>query len=475
MNFRKLNCFIKYPIVFFVFTICYLPSPISYLHSAGTSAGNFLLRSPSAKNIGLSDAVTSIDVDYGGITALHYNPASTAFFENPQISLMGQRSFTDDNYGSVFFGIPTQYGSFCWNAVYYSAGDIELIDTLERSRTVKAEEDIVAGMNYSKSFLENFGMGLNVKAINSKLVDSFSASAVAMDIGAQLKLMAKSLSLGIAVQNLGTKLKYIDQEDSLPLTIRAGISNHFSLGLANKGLLSVDLVKVNEENMKEFIGVDSIWNEIFVLRGGYKIGQDIGKFSIGIGFLMGKSELDYAYTNDGDVGNTHSVSLSYKFAGADSDVPKSFKKPIPQSTKKLLSNDDNKKIVAVVLNLKSDGIDESSSLYITEQLRNALVEKGKIFDVVGKEKMENEIKKIYRFPIRCNEVDCALSIARNLDAKKVIMGSIGQFGSSFILRVRMIDTQTSHIEYGDSVRASSLADLQKEIGQLVDRMIYSLK
>ncbi|OGR79327.1 MAG: hypothetical protein A3I11_08605 [Elusimicrobia bacterium RIFCSPLOWO2_02_FULL_39_32] len=324
-------------LLFFIILLVLNSSQIA--QAAGTTAAGVLLKSPHAKPLSMAESFSSISSDLGGISALHYNPSAPAFLNRCEASFMGQKGLVEDNFGTFFLGIPTNWGTYSTSILYYNLGDVELIDTLGQSKTVTAQEDLVASFNYSETILEKYGTGISLKIIHAKLVETFSSNAIAIDFGGLVKFFNKQCALGFSAQNIGSKLTYINTSESLPLTVRGGLSYHVSfknLGFKNWGssLLSFDVVKETEQNLKSLIGFEYLWNETLALRAGTKIGQDRGKYNFGIGFLIGNFGLDYALTDSESLGKSHSASLTYLFE---------IKSLTPQSRKPSEKNSENEK------------------------------------------------------------------------------------------------------------------------------------
>jgi hypothetical protein len=257
------------------------------VYAGGTYAGSVLLRSPSAKSIAMAEALSSVGADFEGVSAFHYNPAANAALKNAEISFMGQRGIAEDNFGSFFAGVPTERGTFAGSIFYQTVGDIDLINGLGEKRTVQAQRDVGLSINYAEEIFELLATGVSIKFLNSRLVESFSANAVALDIGIQKRLMENKASVGLAVLNGGSSLQYLETDEPLPLTIRAGASYKIVFENSGRLLAALDLVREKEEKVKEFIGIDYAWN-VVAFRAGYKIGQDLGKYSGGIGFALGR-------------------------------------------------------------------------------------------------------------------------------------------------------------------------------------------
>ncbi|MEA3307515.1 MAG: hypothetical protein U9Q34_07000 [Elusimicrobiota bacterium] len=78
-------------------------------------------------------------------------------------------------------------------------------------------------MSYGRTVSNRLGLGINIKYIKSEISD-ISSKGYAFDIGGIYKSGIKGLNFGLSAQNIGPKMKFIDEGDSLPLTIRTGAS-----------------------------------------------------------------------------------------------------------------------------------------------------------------------------------------------------------------------------------------------------------
>jgi hypothetical protein len=155
-----------------------------------------------------------------------------------------------------------------------------------------------------------------LKYISSK-IENESASAVAVDIGGMYRLMENRLSCGLVLQNIGTKMKYISEEDPLPFNIKAGGS--YSIKDNWKGVLDINMPRDNEVIMG--LGTEYMHEINKELSAAGRLGyntrnKDTGGtngFSVGMGVVYNAYGIDYAFAPFGDLGATHRISLSMKF------------------------------------------------------------------------------------------------------------------------------------------------------------------
>lgn len=441
-------------------TLLLVSSLILHLSSlsfaVGGTSGGTLLRSPGAKPLGMSESYVSLDADEGGVVAAHYNPASTAWMKSREFSFMGQKGVADDSFGTLTLGLPSGIGNFAGSFVYYSVGDIDLINSQGQQSTVKAQQDLSASFNYSRILLDKFSAGATIKVLNSKLLDSFSATAFAIDVGGHAKFQEDRLTVGAAVSNVGTGLKYLNTNEPLPLTLQAGASQRWSFEEWGNIILSGDLVSVKDEKVKELIGGEYLWNHIVALRGGYKIGQDLGKYSFGFGITVGSLQIDYAMTDGGRLGFSHSASVAFKFGGQNSEVHR------------VERTEEGKRISLAVLNLQTDQANLSESATISDKLRIAFAKKRRIFS------RDQEIKEKY-ISLICNDLDCAVRIGRELKVQKVLIGSLAKYGGVYNLNVKLVDVSSGRVEANQSGKSFFLKDMDDTIDDLVEELTKAVK
>jgi hypothetical protein len=166
---------------------------------------------------------------------------------------------------------------------------------------------------YGQEIIESFSAGANLKYLSSTLAEAESASTMTLDLGCLYNLpQIEGLSLGLTLQNLGGGMKYIEEEDPLSFTIRAGAA--FTKELQNNALtVSADLNKPKELSTRFNLGAEYVFNQIMAIRAGYKFGYDVDSFTAGFGVKINRYNLDYAFAPKGDLGDNHRISLGVIF------------------------------------------------------------------------------------------------------------------------------------------------------------------
>ena len=278
---------------------------------AGTTSGQFLKLGAGARAVAMGEAFTGISDD---ATTIYWNPSGINSMTNKELSVMYAMWFEGISYNNLFYVHPMEIGNFGLGVQYLSYGSLEGLDANGNPTGTFSPIDLAVVVSYARS-VKGIDTGITVKYISSKIKET--ASAIAIDIGAMKRIIEDKLNIGLVVKNVGTKLKYITEEESLQMSINIGAGYKIT-----KDLLTAIDIKLPSDN------------EIAVSVGGeynYKIIQDIiisGRLgyntitkdleglkgiTTGLGINYKNYKFDYAFVPYGDLGNTHRISLGIKF------------------------------------------------------------------------------------------------------------------------------------------------------------------
>ena len=291
--------------------VCSLFISVLAYAGAGTTGGVILKESLGARSLAMGDAFTGVA---SGPETIFWNPAGLATMEKPEVSAMYFKEIADMGLMSIQYAQPLAgYGTAGIAIESFSAGDMDLNYLDGTSKTVNAQQDFVLNLAYGQKLVENFSAGANLKYLNSTLAEAESASTVAVDLGCLYQLSSvEGLSVGLNVQNIGGGMKYIEEEDPLPLTIRVGAA--FQKALENNTLtIAGDLNKPQELSARFNMGAEYVYNQVMAIRAGYKFGYDVDSFTAGFGVKIKRYSLDYAFAPKGDLGDNHRLSLGIRF------------------------------------------------------------------------------------------------------------------------------------------------------------------
>ncbi len=282
---------------------------------AGVSGGLTLIEAAGARAAALGEAVSATADD---VTTAVYNPAALATLTSPQISFSYQKGIAGDSSGRLHLG----RRNLGLAVSYYTAGDVDLLDGTT-VRTVNAQTDLSASLGgaFTRGRL---AFGGAVKFLSSQLAESNRATAFAIDLGIRSDITPR-FRVSSALQNLGTKLKFVDEGDPLPRIFRVGAEFQATQGRAPLTISAEAPYFLNEAEIRPAIGAE-IHVGPMAFRAGYRTGSQIEGLSLGAGISAGGLVLDYAFGFVQDLSDRQRITLGFKFGGAPSATLASAKR-----------------------------------------------------------------------------------------------------------------------------------------------------
>ncbi len=279
-------------------------------HAGLVSGARVLTYPASARALGLGEAYTALAAD---LDAVYFNPAGLQRLSRPQVSATYYKTLDDSAYTALAFGMPASPAS-AWgvSVAYFDAGQLDYTLGDGSEHSVKALQDYVLTLSGSMRMYGENCAGINVKVLSSRLAEAYSGLTVALDGGVAYKVW-RDLHIGLAVENLGPRLKYDQEGDLLPTTLQAGAAYRW-LWVKQHGLAcSAEVVKPLDQDFKFHTGVEYGFRDMLFARLGYKAGYDLAGLTAGGGAALGSVRLDYAFASMGTFGANHLVTLSVGF------------------------------------------------------------------------------------------------------------------------------------------------------------------
>jgi hypothetical protein len=298
-----------------------LLTPGQWLHaSAGTEGASFLDVPVGAGPAALGSAYTALATDAYAPTT---NPAGLGFLKGVDLAAQHLSYIQSIRYEHFGVAVPIFQGRE--GSLHHGLGfSIQDLGSGDIARTDVSNGSPVTGLgsysshwdaynlSYGQTVTDKLGLGLTGKLIHAS-IDDVSASAYGMDFGS-LYRWTDRLTLAATLTNLGTKLKFINNGDSLPLAFHTAAayrpSSHWvmtSEGVFRKtGLNSVHVGT-------QWQPVDAI-----SLRVGYRTDtlkglSALAGFTTGVGIRAWGQELAYAWVPYGELGNSQYLSLVMHF------------------------------------------------------------------------------------------------------------------------------------------------------------------
>ncbi len=283
--------------------------------ASGTSAYQFLQLGVGARPAAMGEAFAGVS---GDVNAVYWNPAGLARIERLELSMTHAVWLQDITYSNIAYGRPALGGAIGAGFNRLSAGDIQKADnTGLRLAENYTMSDAMGLVSYARGW-GSLALGANLKYISSHIEEERMCSYAA-DMGALysgFRPWGRKLGVGLSVQNVGTKAKYVSEENTLPVIIRMG----GALELV-KGLLVASDLNYSEKNVHIHSGAEythTLGALVLAARAGYKdeTVKELGALSgltAGMGIEWGHYRLDYAWNSFTDLGTTYRISLGIEF------------------------------------------------------------------------------------------------------------------------------------------------------------------
>ena len=283
----------------------------------GTSGASFLKIYPGVRyeaqgGAGVADAA---DVD-----ALYWNPAGIARSDHRKFGFTYNNYIADINLNYLTYVHPTEKNGVYGVSLYHlDAGRIGRTEVDAVGDPVTGvgsfgAYDMAIGLSYARPINHRGAWGVTIKSIQSKL-DAVKGSAWAADVGLKFKL-ADPFSVGFAMQNFGTRMKFQTQKDKLPRNYKFGAAYH-TLIFANalKYTFTADMNIPSDNKIYFNAGNELFFGRAFALRFGFdRRNRDTHNWlTAGFGLYYRDFDFNYAYTPYGDLKHSHRIGFGYTF------------------------------------------------------------------------------------------------------------------------------------------------------------------
>jgi hypothetical protein len=286
---------------------------------------SLMMDSYGARQMALGDTFTGLADD---INTISVNPAGLNTLYSTELSLMYLSYPLDMSFIHAAGGSPLgELGYIAASLTLFSVADFEEIDLVgNKTGNSLSAGDLLVNAGYARTLLKNLSAGVNLKFVNSKLVDE-SSTGFGFDIGFLYKMdmavlggreLTDNLGIGLSIQNLGTSLNYGNEDTLLPKNLRIGAGYKGYTDEKHGITFAFDINMPNDSDMIPGIGIEYSFMKMLFGRMGYKLsGREADHFSFGLGgqySFSGKPvSFDYALVPLSDIGTMHSFSLGMNF------------------------------------------------------------------------------------------------------------------------------------------------------------------
>lgn len=289
-----------------------------------TTGAGFLNLGMGARPIAMGGAYSAVADD---ASAVYWNPAGLVRSEGASFMFMHASYLSGISFDYFSFASSKGDSAFGGSLGYLDAGSIDRTDTSGNPLGSYQPRDYYGTLSYA-SDLEvvgaqkgRFSAGVSAKFLSSTITKK--AGTVAFDAGltGKVELYGVPLRLGFVAQNVGPGLKYEKERDPLPTTYKLGGAFNVSGNL----LFSAELAAPRGNAPYLSLGTEhaaySSDNISVLLRAGMNTLtlsdiSGLNGISAGLGLAFSRMSVDYAVTLFGELGMTHRLSMTLKFAGS---------------------------------------------------------------------------------------------------------------------------------------------------------------
>jgi hypothetical protein len=286
----------------------------------GTFDGQFLKIGVGARASGMGGAFVAVADD---ATALYYNAAGIARIDGDRSELTlnhatwpAELSFDQVGYVFHFKKIP---GAFGLSARALTMTPMEETTAYQPNGTGRTFDAgmMAFGLTYARSFTDKFSAGATVNLVHEGLAD-LSEQAVTFDLGTLYDVGTAGMKIGMAIQNIGSQIQFIEREARIPGIFRVGTSATLLSSSDNKLIGSFEFSHPPDNSERMNVGAEYGYRKYLFMRGGYNINHDTEAMAAGVGFHFpvssaGMADVDYAYTDMQDLGGAHRFTLKFLF------------------------------------------------------------------------------------------------------------------------------------------------------------------
>jgi hypothetical protein len=280
-------------------------------YAVGNQAAPWLTLPTSAKAAAMGGASMALD---GDVSTLTINPAGLADLDGQQVSLMHDVYVQDTSLEHAAYGLGLGAAGGAAVAVdYMNYGSIQgyAADGTQTGTLTPWGMAVAAGYGLG---LGPFSAGATLKVV-SEALNGDSNSALGCDLGVEWKQGRNSgFSAGAALRNWGTAL----DQSNLPTTVQVGAGYRVPAWAEQESLslaLDYSAPTADIDAQALSVGAEYSGNDLWALRAGYQFEGNDGQsgLSLGAGLKYRIATLDYAFVDEGVLGDANEISLGVKF------------------------------------------------------------------------------------------------------------------------------------------------------------------
>ncbi len=293
---------------------------IGYARNYSNAAMDFLKLGQGARVNGIGEAFVGLADD---INTLYWNPAGLGQLKDREVTIMYLKPFNEINglsYSYLASVFPMKEpGCFGTSISYYGYGEEERYDASGSDDGTWEAFDMGFCFGLGGMIQDNLSLGGSLKAIYGE-IDKSNAWGLCSDIGVLYMLPSiPDMKIGAVIKNIGTRIKFEEESDPLPLTLKTGFSYHLPETLPPITVV-LDATFPDDNDLYVGMGGEYVYQNVLgimlALRMGFKSGpQEEGSgLTAGVGIKGSRFGFDFAYQpGDDELGDSYFISFQAKY------------------------------------------------------------------------------------------------------------------------------------------------------------------
>ncbi|KAA3615268.1 MAG: hypothetical protein D8M58_22145 [Calditrichaeota bacterium] len=289
---------------------------IGWAQKVGTTSFQFLKVLTDARATAMGEAYSSVAT---GSDAVFWNPARLTYVKGTDLAASYMDYFLDVKHFSFsaastigdvgtfgIFGTVTDFGEIPVATVDRLGFIGDVYNPGLTGETIQPSA-FVFGVSYARDMTDKFSFGITVKYGKEDLVAA-SEDIIMYDAGINYKTGYKSIEIAASIRHFGPEVKFVKEKYPLPQTFNIGFSSYL-IGSNDPLLTSIegqsllfafDIVQPRDYDQQYNLGLEYGFNDMFFLRGGYKLNYDEESFALGLGIKYDSYRIDYSYNDYGE-------------------------------------------------------------------------------------------------------------------------------------------------------------------------------
>jgi len=285
----------------------------------GTVGAQFLKIGIGARAVGMGSAFVSVADD---ASSVYWNPAGVARITRSVININHCDWVHDTAFSQAAYVFDPRYlpGMLALHVRSLYMPE-QLVRTIYKPDGTPGytfdNGDVAAGLTFARSLTDKFSAGITANYLHSSLAD-VTSSAYSFDFGTLYDTGFQSLRIGMAIQNIGNEMRFLERSSKLPTLFRVGMSMRVYESGQLRVLTAADFSHPPDNSERANVGAEVGYKDFLYFRGGSGFGYDAEGLSLGLGFkvptsLNSEATIDYAYSDMSYLGAIHRLSIDFRF------------------------------------------------------------------------------------------------------------------------------------------------------------------